>query len=163
YTPDAVVERYGFGPEFVADYKALVGDTSDNIPGVPGIGAKSATELILQLGHIEEMLSRFDEIPAKYQKKIAGNEEQMKKSKWLATIHRDVKLDYDFKPLSIDQEGMDRAMAMFESLEFKNAMKRAPKIFGPYLSDDGVTFGNVAVVEVETEKLEVKASDLSSY
>ena len=163
YTPDAVVERYGFGPEFVADYKALVGDTSDNIPGVPGIGAKSAAELIQQFGHIEDMIARFSEIPPKYQKKLDGQQEQMKKSKWLATIHRDVKVDYDFKPLVIDQEAMDRAMAMFESLEFKSAARRAPKVFGPYLSDDGVTAGNVAVVEIESEKLEVKASDLASY
>jgi len=163
YTPDAVVERYGFGPEFVADYKALVGDTSDNIPGVPGIGAKSAAELIQLFGHIEEMIERFADVPPKYQKKLEGNFEQMKKSKWLATIHRDVKIDYDFKPLVIDQEAMDRAMAMFESLEFRNAAKRAPKIFGPYLSEDGVTAGNMAVVEVETEKLEVKASDASTY
>jgi DNA polymerase-1 len=164
YTPDAVVERYGFGPEFIPDYKALVGDTSDNIPGVPGIGAKGAAELIQAFGRIEDMIERFAEIPPKFQKKIEGQQEQMKMSKWLATIDCKVPITYDFKPLTIDQEGMDRALAMFESLEFRNIAKRAPKIFAPYLSSDGgLTSGNVAIVEVESEKLEVKASDLSSY
>jgi DNA polymerase-1 len=164
YTPAAVVERYGFGPEFVADYKAIVGDKSDNIPGVPGIGDKGAAELINAFGHIEEMISRFSELPPKYQKKIEGQQDQMRKSKWLATINCDVPLQYDFKPLVVTPAGMEVALAMFESLEFKNIAKRAPKIFGPYLSGDGgATVGNVAVVEVESEKLDVKSSDLGSY
>jgi len=164
YTPAAVVERYGFGPEYIADYKALVGDTSDNIPGVPGIGAKGAAELIQGFGSIEAMIERFAEIPPKFQKKIEGQQEQMKKSKWLATIDCKVPLTYDFKPLVISPEGMETAIAMLESLEFKSIVRRAPKIFGPYLSGDGgVTTGNVAVAEIENEKLEVKSSDLSSY
>jgi DNA polymerase-1 len=163
YTPDAVVERYGFGPEFIADYKALVGDTSDNIPGVPGIGAKGAAELIQGFGTIEAMIEQFAELPPKYQKKIEGQFEQMRKSKWLATIDCKVPLTYDFKPLIITPEGMETALAMLESLEFKSIARRAPKIFGPYLSHDGVTTGNVAIVEVVSEKLEVKSSDLSSF
>lgn len=163
YTPAGVLERYGFGPEFVADYKALVGDTSDNIPGVPGIGAKGAAELIQQFGHVEDMLAKFDEVPAKFQKKILGNEEQMRRSKWLATIDTNVPLEYDFRPLIISQEGMQRALDMLESLEMRSLARRAPKILGPYVSHDGITPGNVAVAEVLSEKLEVTASDLRTY
>lgn len=161
YTPDAVVERYGFGPEFIADYKALVGDTSDNIPGVPGIGAKGAAELITQFGHVEEMLERWDEVPPKYQKKIQGNEEQMKRSKWLATINCEAPIEYDFKPLVISAEGMERAMAMLESLEFRSLARRAHKVLGPYIQQEGGAV--VQFVEVESERLAVNASDLKSY
>lgn len=163
YTPEAVVERYGFGPEFVADYKALVGDSSDNIPGVPGIGAKSAAELILQFGHIEEMLARKSEIPPKHLKKIEGNEEQMAKSKWLATIDRKVPLEYDFKPLAISPEGMTAAIAMLESLEMRSISRRAQKVLGPYVAYAEGAAPKAPVHEAENEKIQVNASDLREY
>ncbi|MEA2554665.1 MAG: polymerase, partial [Fimbriimonadaceae bacterium] len=163
YGPEGVQERYGFGPEFIPDYKALVGDSSDNIPGVPGIGAKGAAELIQQFGHVEQMLERKAEIPPKHLKKIEGNEEQMLKSKWLATIDTNVPLEYDFRPLIISPEGMEIALAMLESLEFKSLVRRAPKVLGPYVSHDGSPPGRVAVAETELDKLEVNASDLPGY
>src|SRR5437016_10346094 len=106
YGPAEVVERYGFGPEFVPDYKALKGDTSDNIPGVPGIGDKGAADLIQKFGTIENMLARFEEIDPKYAKKIEPVKDQMVTSKWLATIKCDVPLDYDFKPFILTEEQM---------------------------------------------------------
>lgn len=163
YTPDAVVERYGFGPEFIADYKALVGDSSDNILGVPGIGAKGAADLIQQFGHIEEMLERFSEIPPKYQKKMEGNQEQMKRSKWLATIDCNAPIEYDFKPLQITHEGFERAIAMMESLEFRSHARRANKVLGPYVVQDGSESAAAAVAEVDLERLQVNTADLKSY
>src|SRR5580658_6921632 len=68
YDEEAVVARYGFGPKFVPDFKALKGDTSDNIPGVPGIGDKGAAELIAAFGTIESMIERMAEIPEKFRK-----------------------------------------------------------------------------------------------
>ena len=93
YDVDAVKARYGFGPEYIPDFKALKGDTSDNIPGVAGIGDKGAAELIQQFGTIEQMIERFAEIPPKYQKKMEGQADTMRLCKRLATIVRDVPLD----------------------------------------------------------------------
>lgn len=162
YTPAAVAERYGFGPEFIADYKALVGDTSDNIPGVPGIGAKSATDLIQKFGSIEALLERIEEVDPKYRKKLDGNEEQLKKSKWLATIDCKVPVEYDFEPLTISPEAMEQLTEMLDSLEFRSLSRRAPKVFGPYLvGADGVKFSEPAV-EVALTGLEARVSDARS-
>jgi DNA polymerase-1 len=162
YNAAAVVERYGFGPEFVPDYKALVGDTSDNIPGVPGIGAKGAADLIQKWGTIENLLEHFDEVDPKFQKKITGNEEQLRKSKWLATIKTDAPIEFHFQPLKVTPEGLNTACAMMESLEFKSLVRRAPKVFMPYVSGEGGAAAR-AVVEVENEKLEVSSADVSDF
>lgn len=71
YTPEIVKTRYGFGPELVPDYKGLRGDPSDNIPGVPGVGEKTAQEAIAQFGDIENIYKHLDELPARIQKKIS--------------------------------------------------------------------------------------------
>jgi len=137
YGPPEVVERYGFGPEFIPDYKALKGDTSDNIPGVPGIGDKGAAELITGFGTVEQMLEKFSELPAKYQKKIDGNQGQMLQSKHLATIVRDAPVVYDFKPFVLTDVQMQAAISMLENFEFRQHVRRAPTVLGQYL--DGVS------------------------
>ncbi|RYG33848.1 DNA polymerase I, partial [bacterium] len=162
-----VEARYGFGPEFVPDFKALKGDTSDNIPGVPGIGDKGAAELIGEFGTIEAMLENFEKLPAKYQKKIAGNEDQMRKSKWLATIVREAPVQYDFKPFVLTEAELKAAVAMLESFEFRAAVRKAPTLLGRYL--DGASPASQAeedatpTVEVLDEALQVDASDARNY
>ncbi|MDX2064478.1 MAG: DNA polymerase I [Fimbriimonadaceae bacterium] len=149
YDADAVAERYGFGPEFVPDFKALKGDKSDNIPGVPGIGDKSGAELIQQFGTIEAMLDRFDEIPEKYRKKLSGCEAQMRQSKWLATIRRDAPVTADFAPYHLEPDGFQAAVDMMERLEFRALVKRAPAVLARYQSgrDDPTTARAVVVDE----------------
>ncbi|HWA84417.1 MAG TPA: 5'-3' exonuclease H3TH domain-containing protein, partial [Fimbriimonadaceae bacterium] len=165
YVPESVMERYGFAPEFIPDYKAIKGDTSDNIPGVPGIGDKGAAELIQQFGTIEQMLARWDEIPPKYQKKMEPVREQLTKSKWLATIRCDVPLSYDFHPFVLTRPQLEAAQAMFESLEFRSLHRRAPKTLGAYLDGNApaVRDGLEETGEVETERLEVGLSKASDY
>ncbi|MBV6459231.1 MAG: DNA polymerase I [Fimbriimonadaceae bacterium] len=133
YDVEAVVARYGFGPEHIADYKALVGDTSDNIPGVPGIGEKSATKLILEFGSVETIAERIDEVEEKFRKKIEPNIEQMMKSKWLATIDCNVPVEYDFNPFVLTTEQLEQAAAILESFEMKNHLRRLSLVLGPYL------------------------------
>ncbi len=133
YGPKEVEERYGFGPQFVPDFKALKGDTSDNIPGVPGIGDKGAAELIQAFGTIENMIAKFDELPPKYQKRIEGNQPQMIQSKHLATIVREAPIEYDFKPFSLTEAQLTSAVQMLESFEFRQHTKRAPQVLGAYL------------------------------
>lgn len=155
YTPSDVVERYGFGPEHIPDFKALKGDTSDNIPGVPGIGDKGATEIIQKFGSVEQLLERYDELEAKYKKKIDENKELMLQCKYLATIIRDVPLEYDFQPFVLSKPQMESAIEMLESFEFRSHAKRALTVLGQYL--EGVDHDNEdsEPIEVVEERIEI--------
>ena len=133
YTPVEVQERYGFGPELVPDYKALVGDTSDNIPGVPGVGQKTATTLLQQFGSIESLIERIDEVEPKFKKKLVDFVEQMPKSKWLATIARDAPVEFDFAPFRVSSDQYGAALRWLESVEFRNHAKRLPIVLAPYM------------------------------
>jgi DNA polymerase I len=127
YDREAVVERYGFGPEFVADFKALVGDTSDNIPGVPGIGAKTASALIQTYGDIEQIFSKIDEVtPARAQKALSGNEDLARKSKDLATIVRDLEIEFEPSSAKVGNFDRDGLVVLLQELEFRSLLARAP-------------------------------------
>jgi len=147
YDPAAVMERYGFGPEHVADFKSMAGDTSDNIPGVPGIGEKTATYLIQKFGHVESMLERLDEVEEKYRKKIEPNIEILKKSKWLATIDRHVPLAYDFKPYSLSWEQFEHAKNCLMQWEFRSQVRRLESVLARYI--DGASSAPAASVNAE--------------
>ena len=98
YTPERFFEEYGFEPKQMVDLKALMGDSSDNIPGVPGVGEKTAMDLVQRYGTIEEIYKDISALDIKegVRKKLAAGEESARKTFWLATILRDVPLD--FKP-----------------------------------------------------------------
>lgn len=151
YDPAAVHARYGFGPELVPDYKALVGDSSDNIPGVPGIGDKSATKLITAFGSVEQIVARLDEVEEKFRKKLVPGLDQIPKSKWLATIVRDVPLDFDFTPFSVSEAQLEAGQQALTHWEFKNLAKRFPNVFGRYVGG-----GTRAVVQMVEARLEPK-------
>lgn len=159
YTPDKVWEKYGIPPINIPDWKAIVGDSSDNIPGVPGIGEKGATYLLQKFETIENLLSRLDEVEEKYRKKIEPVIEQVPKSKWLATICREVPLEYDFQPFRVSPEQLETAKAMLESFEFKGHLRRLPAVMARYM--EGATIANDdPVVEVEMEALSVSTVDV---
>jgi len=162
YGPKEVVERYGFGPEHITDMKALKGDTSDNIPGVPGIGDKGAADIIQRFGSVEQMLERYSELDAKYQKKIDGFKEQMLQCKYLATIIRDVPLTYDFQPFVLTQAQMEAAIAMLESFEFRSHARRAPLVFGPYL-EGSESKSEETPVEVVEDRIEIQLAELGDF
>jgi DNA polymerase I len=166
YDPAAVVERYGFGPDHVTDYKALVGDTSDNIPGVAGIGDKSATILIQEFGTIEEIMRRIDEVPEKFRKKILGNEDQMVKSKWLATIIRDAPVEYDFAPYKMDADHMQRAQEMLTSLEFRGPLRKLEQVMSPYLTEGAekaLSTPRAAAIEISYDDDVMDADELRNW
>lgn len=133
YGPAEVQERYGFGPELVPDYKALVGDTSDNIPGVPGVGPKTATALLQEFSSVESIIARIEEVEPKFRKKLEGYLEQMPKSKWLATIARDAPVSFDFQPFAVSADQYGAAQRWLESVEFRNHAKRLPLVLAPYM------------------------------
>jgi DNA polymerase-1 len=163
YDPAAVVDRYGFGPAFIPDYKAIKGDTSDNIPGVPGIGDKGAAELITGFGTIEQMLEKWDELPEKYRKKMDGNQAQMLQSKHLATIVCDAPLTYDFKPFVLTEDQMRDAIAFMESFEFRQHARRAAQVLGPYVAGSPASTSESEPATVEEESIEVELCSAGSY
>ena len=94
FTPSKVYEEYGFTPEQVTDWKGLAGDSSDNIPGVPGVGDKTAVKLLQEYGTLEEVLANADKVKGKLGEKLAAFADQARFSKELATIRRDAPVDF---------------------------------------------------------------------
>ncbi len=127
YDPAAVVERYGFGPEFVPDYKGLVGDTSDNIPGVPGIGDKTARALIAEFGSLEDIIQHLDDVtPTRARNALTANIEIARQSKHLATIVRDLDISLDLEAARVGNYDRDEVADLFRELEFRSFLSRLP-------------------------------------
>ncbi len=125
--PAEVAEKYGFqSPEQMIDYLALVGDASDNVPGCPGVGPKTAVALIERFGSVEQMLQRTDELKGAQQSRIRENEEKIRFSKFLVTIKTDVPLPADFTLESLKTQKANNAelRRLFEELEFRSFIKQ---------------------------------------
>ena len=124
---DAVNARFGFGPDRVIDYKALVGDKSDNIPGVPGIGDKTAKQLIAQFPSFDEMFERVEEIePARARNAMDKNREVALQSRELVTIVRDVPIDFDLERCAVHDYDRSAAVGIFQELEFRTLLTKLP-------------------------------------
>ncbi|MCK4308436.1 MAG: DNA polymerase I, partial [Candidatus Atribacteria bacterium] len=130
YDEEGVKKKYGVGPEKIVDILALKGDASDNIPGVPGIGEKTAVALIKEFGNLENILNKTDKISKKsLREQIKKYEDQIKMSKWLATIVREVPIKYDFDSFKVKLPDYEELWKIFKKLEFKNLLKKiAPQI-----------------------------------
>jgi DNA polymerase I len=125
YNRAKVIEKYGVPPEKIADLLGLKGDASDNIPGIPKVGDKTALELIQQFGSVEEIIRRADEITKKAVKEsVIVNADLGLLSKKLATIQLDVPIEFDADDLKICEPDRDAAIALFKELEFKNLANR---------------------------------------
>ena len=128
YDVAAVTERYGLTPSQVVDYKALTGDTSDNIPGVPGIGEKTATTLLQTFGTLDNVLARLDEVkPPRAREAIAGHREQIALARQLATIITDLPITLDLSACRTRDFDHGRVVALFRELEFKSLIERLPQ------------------------------------
>ncbi len=125
YDVAAVRERYGFDPPLVPDYKALVGDTSDNIKGVPGIGEKTAKALIAQYGPIEAIHEHRDALKPKVRQALEEHFTAALASKRLATIRRDLDVDLDLGEPEGDYD-RERVLKLFRELEFNRLVGRVP-------------------------------------
>ncbi len=160
YDREAVIARYGFGPEYITDYKSLVGDTSDNIPGVPGIGEKSATKLILEFGSVENIVANLERVEEKFRKKLEPGLPQIPKSKWLATIVRNVPIEFDFAPYHLTVDQIEACNQMLLSLELKNLAKRAPVVLNRYTAAGAASeLAGEAKLEVISEPIIAKIGD----
>ncbi len=144
YTPERVELRYGIPPDRVPDFIGLKGDTSDQIEGIPGIGDKTAGQLIAQFGSLEELLDRIDEVSGtKRKESLRLYADQARQSKLLATMRRD--LDLDFDPAEIVRGQPDRSALkeMFRRFEFRNLLQRVDEL------DSALPAAAVTVVGVE--------------
>jgi DNA polymerase I len=128
YTPDRVEARYGIRPEQVPDFIGLKGDTSDNIPGVPGIGDKTAGQLIGQYGSLEEVIAHAEELSPARKKNILEHAEQARQSKELATMRRDLELDCDVTQLVLSPPDRSQLKEMFRKFEFRNLLHRVDEL-----------------------------------
>jgi DNA polymerase I len=124
YTPERVLARYGVTPEQVPDFIGLKGDTSDNIPGVPGIGDKTAGQLVAQYGSLEAVLEHVDELSPARAKALREHAEQALASKELATMRRDLQLDVDPAELVLAPPDRSQLKEIFRRFEFRNLLGR---------------------------------------
>lgn len=122
---DEVKEKFNIeSPAQVIDMLGLMGDTADNIPGCPGIGEKTAQKLIAQFGSIENLLAHTDELKGAIKKKVEENEEQIRFSKFLATIKTDVPVELDMETLKRREPDEKELRRIFEQLEFRTLIER---------------------------------------
>ena len=128
YTPERVELRYGVRPDQVPDFIGLKGDTSDNIPGVPGIGDKTAGQLIAQYGSLESVIEHADELSPARAKNILEHAEQARDSKVLATMRRDLELDCDPSQLVLAPPDRSQLREIFRRFEFRNLLNRVDKL-----------------------------------
>ncbi len=120
-----VCEKYGLeSPHQVIDLLGLMGDSADNIPGCPGVGEKTAVKLIGQFGSIENLLDHTDQLKGVLRKKVEENKEQIRFSKFLATIKTDVPIDINLEQLRRQEKDVERLQALFDELEFRQLSQR---------------------------------------
>ena len=128
YTPERVEARYGIRPDQIPDFIGLKGDTSDNIPGVPGIGDKTAAQLVAQYGSLEEVLVHVDEQSPARRKNLTEFTEQARASKELATMRRDLDLEVDPAELVLSPPDRSQLREMFRQFEFRALLGRVDEL-----------------------------------
>ena len=123
--PKEICEKWGIeSPLQVIDILGLMGDSSDNIPGCPGVGEKTACTLIQQWGSIENLLNNTDKLKGAIQRKVTENADLIRQSHWLATIVKDAPITLDMKALEIKEPDHQALQHIYEELEFRQLMKK---------------------------------------
>ena len=167
YDEKGVKEKYGVAPTLLVDYKGLVGDKSDNIPGVAGVGDKTARQLIQRYGTIEEIYEHLDEIEStRARKSLAGQKERALLSKRLSTIVTDVPINLNLEQCRASDYDRDEVIALFRELEFRSLVQRLPASDRrrvrqmTFFAQDPLTAGAHTAVTTE-EQLNALLSELS--
>ncbi|MCR2804299.1 DNA polymerase I [Paenibacillus soyae] len=124
YTPEIFREKYGLEPRQHIDLKGLMGDTSDNIPGVPGVGEKTALKLLHEFSSVENVLDNLDKLKGKLKENIEANRDNALMSKKLATIFREVPLERETEEIRYNGYEADKLGEAFRKLEFKSLMDK---------------------------------------
>ncbi|MBK4217395.1 DNA polymerase I [Paracoccus caeni] len=129
--PDEVVEKFGVGPDRVIDVQALAGDSVDNVPGAPGIGIKTAAQLINEYGDLETLLERAGEIKQpKRRQTLIDNADQIRISKQLVTLDCDTPLDFTLESLEMQEPVADQLLTFLAEMEFRTLTNRVAERLG---------------------------------
>ncbi len=153
YDEAAIEERFGLPPAKYLEYVALKGDPSDNIPGVPGVGEKTASKLVQEFGSVEELLARTGELKGKLRENVEAAADRLTLNKELARIVTDVELPVGPEDLVMGEWDMDEVRSLFASLEFRSLLDRLAEV------------GHTAKPKVEVADLdlrEVPAAELTA-
>ncbi|MFH1262629.1 MAG: DNA polymerase I [Pseudomonadota bacterium] len=143
---DAPMKRWGVPAKHVTDILALMGDSSDNVPGVPGIGEKTAMKLIQQFGSVEDLYASLDKVtPDKVREKLAANREQAELCKRLVTIHENVPVPIDVDDLELRSPDLPRLRELYQELDFHSLIDSLASVGGKTTEEN-------SYVRVETEK-----------
>ena len=133
YGWNEVYNKLGIYPDQVIDYKALRGDTSDNIPGIRGIGEKTAVKLLDRFQTLDNVLSHIEDVDGKSLKeKLTNGVEAAKMSYFLATIKRDVDIEFDFEKTKLDMPDVDKVSEFLKRVQFFSFLKNLPDILRPF-------------------------------
>jgi DNA polymerase I len=157
YDEDAVIERYGVPPELITDLMGLRGDTSDNIPGVPGIGEKTATQLLQQFGSLEGVLGSVEEISgAKRKQNLIEHADDARMSKQLATLQYDIDTGVDLAAAMAPEPDRGALREFMREFELRAVMERLEEA----LPDGEAVPGRRVETELEVEAVEGRPADL---
>lgn len=147
-------EEFGFEPKYMIDYLALVGDSSDDIPGVKGIGEKTATPLIQQFGTIENIYQNLDKIEKQsIRKKLEESKENAFLSKELATIRKDVPIEFNFDSMIFELPNLQSLKDIFIELEFKNLLSKFNNLYYNAFSKSEISEKKLKQPSFETNDL----------
>ena len=170
-----VEKKFGVKPEQIVDYLALVGDTSDNIPGIEKVGPKTAVNWLTDHNDIDTIIEKAEEFKGKVGEYLRASIEQLKLSRKLTEIKKDVKLDFGIEDLAVGERDEKRLHELFTELEFKTLLKEAPKASKPKSTSkytcilDDKTFdgwlkklakAKQIVLDCETDRLDFTTADL---
>jgi DNA polymerase-1 len=163
YRVPEVEARYGFLPPKLPDFKGLIGDKSDNIPGVSGIGEKTAGRLLAEYGDLENILAHVDALKPKEQKLLREGSEQARHSKYLATIVLDVPVQLDLESCRLVSVNSEKVLTIFRQLEFRTLVERVLALFrslgittttGSDGAEEGATASSADVARIATDESE---------
>lgn len=161
YGIQEVIDRYQLKPEQLIDYKAIVGDTSDNIPGVRGVGDKTAVKLLTEYQTLDEIYDHLDDVPTRFRNKLADQRDEAYLSRRLGQIVTDVPLDFDLEACRAAGYNRDEIVALFRELEFRTLLNRIPdegaapggqlSLFVTIEGQKGPSSDNVIIVDTSEE------------
>ncbi len=170
YDEAAIRERYGLEPEQLVDFKSLKGDPSDNIPGVPGVGKVTASQLVKQFGSVEEIYQHIDQVQANLRQKLEEREADVRRGKELIQLVADLPIEMDLDHCRLSAYDRSKVVALFRELGFHSLLKRLPgettrptaqlPLFAAEASEDAAkaVVGNYRLVNTEAALRDVVAS-----
>jgi DNA polymerase-1 len=159
YDPARIWERYGLRPDQMIDYKALKGDPTDNIPGVPGVGEKTAAKLVAEFGTLDSLYERIADVkPEKLRDKLVEHRDHVFEGRELTTIVRDLPVSLDLPAARLGDYDRDTVLRLFREYEFRTLIERLPAMSGETAADkmaalrEVATSGTIGAARVGTDR-----------